>query len=273
MAPGPDDISRGEIRAIELANLLDRLPAGSRLLEIGAGSGYQASLIAAAGHQVEAVDLHLWGKRVFEVKPYDGVNLPFETASFDAVFSSNVLEHVVRLDELEAEIARVLKPDGFALHVIPTHWWRLWNSVTYYPALPKIIRGALGHLRQEKATPDAVDPAQPKPQAADENGSQAATPPRPRWRRWLKWLGTLAASPRHGERGNRFSEFFYFHPRWWRRHFTANGFTLTTDYPAGIYYSGNYLLGPRLALRTRQRLSKLLGSSTHVYVMEKGREG
>lgn len=260
---GSDTISRKEIRRAELGYLLARLAPASRVLEIGAGSGYQAALIAAAGHAVDAVDVQIWDERQFEVVRYDGANLPFEDARFDAVFSSNVLEHVVPLDELEAEIRRVLKPDGFALHVIPSHWWRLWNSLTWYPALPKIIRSALAHVRAE--TPDAPSPV-PSGDAPD---SAATGPARPKWRRYLKWTGTLLASPRHGERGNRFTEFCHFRPAWWRRHFRQSGFEITECRPAGIYYSGNYLLGPRLSLAARQRLSRLLGSSTWVYVLRK----
>lgn len=260
---GSDTISRREIRKAELGYLLARLAPGSRVLEIGAGSGYQAALIAAQGHAVDAVDVQIWDERQFEVLRYDGASLPFEDARFDAVFSSNVLEHVVPLDELEAEIRRVLKPGGFALHVIPSHWWRLWNSLTWYPALPKTIRSALAHVRAERT---AATPASPLPGAEPK---PAAPAPRPGWRRYLKWAGTLLASPRHGERGNRFTEFCHFHPAWWRRHFREAGFELAECRPAGIYYSGNYLLGPRLPLAARQRLSHLLGSSTWVYVLRK----
>jgi SAM-dependent methyltransferase len=262
---GSDTIARKDIRKAELDFLLARLAPGSRVLEIGAGSGYQASLIAAAGHAVDAVDVQIWEERQFDVVRYDGANLPFEDARFDAVFSSNVLEHVVPLDDLEAEIRRVLKPDGFALHVVPSHWWRLWNSLTWYPALPKTIRSALAHVRAERRQEPAVT-------APGDGSGRSSAPPaaRPKWRRYLKWFGTLLASPRHGERGNRFTEFFHFHPSWWRDHFRRAGFRIEECRPSHIYYSGNYLLGPHLPLAARQRLSRLLGSSTWVYLLRQG---
>jgi SAM-dependent methyltransferase len=176
--------------------------------------------------------------------------------TFDYVFSSNVLEHVPLLDELESEIARVLTTDGLAIHILPTHTWRLWTTLTYYPALPKIIGGALRHLEREKDDSHAPSSASVPVEKAPSG-----------LRRYLKWLGTLCMSPRHGERGNRATEFFYFRPSWWLDHFRRHNFDIQEHQGLGIYYSGNYLLGLRLGLAARLRLSAVLGSSTVVFVM------
>jgi SAM-dependent methyltransferase len=53
---------------------------------------------------------------------YDGKTLPFADASLDSVFSSEVFEHVFNLDELLAEIRRVLKPGGQFLVTVPFCW-------------------------------------------------------------------------------------------------------------------------------------------------------
>ena len=47
-----------------------------------------------------------------EVKWYDGQTLPFEDSYFDAVYSSDVLGHVVDVRSWLAELNRVLKPGG-----------------------------------------------------------------------------------------------------------------------------------------------------------------
>ncbi|MBO1073418.1 class I SAM-dependent methyltransferase [Roseomonas sp. 1311] len=49
----------------------------------------------------------------------DAHDLPFEDASFDAVFAEAVLEHVCDPQRVVAEIIRVLKPDGFVYAVTP----------------------------------------------------------------------------------------------------------------------------------------------------------
>lgn len=50
---------------------------------------------------------------------YDGVNLPFESKSFDTVLSVQVLEHTPRPFELFAEMARVLTDGGTMIVTVP----------------------------------------------------------------------------------------------------------------------------------------------------------
>lgn len=50
---------------------------------------------------------------------YDGKNIPFNNEHFDAVFSSEVLEHVFNPDEIIKELNRVLKKDGTMLLTCP----------------------------------------------------------------------------------------------------------------------------------------------------------
>jgi SAM-dependent methyltransferase len=53
---------------------------------------------------------------------YDGKHIPFPDASFDALFCSEVLEHVFDPDLVLAEIRRVLKPGANALLTVPFSW-------------------------------------------------------------------------------------------------------------------------------------------------------
>jgi len=53
---------------------------------------------------------------------YDGRNIPFANDSFDAVFCSEVFEHVFNLDEIVVEIRRVLKTNGRMLITVPFSW-------------------------------------------------------------------------------------------------------------------------------------------------------
>ena len=64
---------------------------------------------------------------------YDGVNLPFEDASFDTVLSVQVLEHTPEPQRLLEEMSRVLRPGGmlilnapfsFRLHEEPHDYFR-----------------------------------------------------------------------------------------------------------------------------------------------------
>ena len=122
------------IRTHELGIVLDMLPLTGRVLEIGAGTGWQARSLENHGYNVSAIDLtssEYRVNRVWPVTEYDGKNIPFEDNTFDIVFSSNVLEHIPHIYEFQKEIHRVLKPNGVALHVLPSSSWRFWTNITY----------------------------------------------------------------------------------------------------------------------------------------------
>jgi SAM-dependent methyltransferase len=53
---------------------------------------------------------------------YDGKTVPFEPQTFDSIFCSEVLEHVFNIDDILAELNRVLKKDGQLLLTIPFCW-------------------------------------------------------------------------------------------------------------------------------------------------------
>jgi len=229
------------LRAAEIAKVAVFIPARARVLEIGAGTGQQALELKRRGFDVAAIELKesaYSGDRVFPITDYDGAHIPFPDSSFDVVFSSNALEHVRDLGAMHAEIKRVLKPDGICVHVLPTHAWRYWSSLTAYPnALRHLGRAIKGGGRRE-------------------------------WGVALRWLGSAALQPRHGERGHAVTELWTFHPRWWRRNFRENGFTLLRDEPMGLFYTGSMLAGPRLDFGRRAILARHLGSACHLYVLK-----
>lgn len=233
------------MRSGEIAKVITLFRPGARILEIGAGTGQQAAEIARHGFAVDAIEVgssNYSGVRVFPIREYDGLHIPYPDASFDIVFSSNVLEHVPHLSELNREIARVLKPGGYGLHVMPTPSWRFWTTLTSIPA-------ALEHLltRRGKAAPAT---------GLSQSGSGGIG------QQLRRHFG------RHGERGNVLSELWLFRPAWWRNAFRADGFEIVRDEPTGIYYSGNTMLGARLSIARRQELAAWLGSSGHIYVVK-----
>lgn len=238
------------LRRAEMSALLQRLPwlAGD-LLEIGGGTGQQAAILAAAGLNVTAIDLPSSGyreARQFPIREYDGKHIPFPDGSFDVVFSSSTLEHIPDLESFEGEIARVLRPKGRAVHVLPTHHWRLWTSLAHYPAVILYI------WRRLKA-------AAPPPGGV---AGEAETVRRPSW-----WKALFP--PRHGERGNALTEWGYFHPRWWSAHFERTGWRIRESFPMGLLYTGYMIANGRLPLATRRSLARIFGSATRCFVLEK----
>lgn len=245
-----------------------------RVLEIGGGSGFQAALLAECVRECVSIDVKLHPQPVFPVTVYDGKTLPFEESSFDIIFSSNVLEHVSDLDSLLGECSRVLKPGGVMVHIVPSSWWRIWTTVSYYPALPKILMSNLRNLRELDAS--AVESRSPpkgakvegqKRQGRNSSGLMAII----RRHFKLKWIRTILISPRHGERGNEITEIFYFKASWWRNLFERNGWRVMDERPCQLFYSGNGLFGSLLNIRIRRILCRFLGSSTYLYKVSRRR--
>ncbi len=240
-----------KLRSHEIERVIGFMTPGARVLEIGAGTGQQAAELSARGFQVTAIEIresNYAEERLFDIVDYDGRTIPFPDKSFDIVFSSNVLEHVPNLTNLHAEIRRVLKPSGYCVHVLPTHSWRLWTTLssfpnafvyalTFTPRLIPDLRFSRGEIKRLSSA-------------------------------WLA-VTTRCASPffqrRHGERGNLISETWLFHPSWWRRNFVENGFEIIRDEPMGLFYTGNMLLGSRWSFASRHIVASILGSACHIF--------
>jgi len=225
-----------EIRMIELDSIFPYLPSGGRILEVVAGTGQQALALQEKGFEVSAIDLAgstYSEHRLFPVQDYDGRTFPFADSSFDVVFSSNVLEHVGDLSKMHSEIARVLKPGGKSIHIMPTHAWRAWTSLAGpLDAVQALVRGRF------------YDAA--------------------------KTIGATALLMPHGERGNAITELSLFRPAWWVRNFGENGFEVIEKRPVGLFYTGWMVLGKSLSFERRRKLSRILGNATYLFVAEKG---
>lgn len=236
------------IREYELDVAASWFPAGARVLEIGAGAGWQARRLSEQGFEVEAVDLAVSNYRqvqVFPVTVYDGHHLPFPEGHFDVVYSSSVLEHVPHLDALLVEMKRVLKPGGMAVHVVPSACWRFWTLAAHYPF---VVKAAWGMLRGRGAPTS--------PGAAAGAGGTA----KPRWREAL-W------PERHGERGTAISELYEFSRLAWGTRFRRGGWRIQTRSTTRVFYTGYAVVGGGWSLERRRGLRHVLGSACHVYVI------
>ncbi len=121
---------------------------GERVLEIGCGTGCDLLQFAKHGAVATGVDITrehigLARKRVGRLAHVlfaDATQLPFDTASFDYVYSHGVLHHLDQPRHMVEEIFRVLRPGGrFNVHVY-ANWsysrfalmlkhgrrWKLW---------------------------------------------------------------------------------------------------------------------------------------------------
>lgn len=242
-----DALRRWEIdRVLALAPT----PRGA-VLEIGAAGGFQAALLAGHFDRVAAIDLPQSipaGGTAFPVQPYDGQRLPFPDRSFDVVFSSNVLEHIPHVEAFQAEIRRVLKPGGRAVHVLPSASWRFWTTLTHYLDLPARVLARLGGRNEPPSGAPVAAPAPAKPGLAAR-------------------LGNLLFEYRHGERGTTLGELYLFSRPAWRALFRRNGFVVERAVPLGLFYTGYSLCDSALGIPARRTLASILGSATVLYVL------
>ena len=240
-----------EIRIHELSVVTDYLPRHGTMLEVGAGAGWQSEVLAQLGYRVVALDVATSRYRSIQSIPvflYDGSRMPFRPHSFDCFYSSNVLEHVRDLETFQQEALRVTKPDGVAVHLMPTAAWRFWTILTHYVfILRKVCSFALLRLRGRPGAEERSDSL-----LGNNRGNK---------------ISRALLPERHGEEGNLITEIYYFSRFRWRRRLSGAGWQVVEIIPTRLFYTGHLVFGYRVPLRIRNLLSYLLGSSCLVYIL------
>jgi len=243
--PGPPGHLE-RLRHAEIEPLRRYFGPGTRILELGGGTGYQASVLHSWGCSVTSIDVAPSASPApyYPVQRYDGVTIPCPARCFDVVFSSNVLEHVPppRLPALCGEMRRVLAGSGRAIHLLPSPAWRLWSCLSRYGFLLGVAAG-----RQTVAR------------------GHGEAGPRP-GRSIAQHIGRALLPPAHGEYPSALSELYYYSRRRWSRVFREGGFEVLAATGAGVFYT-DYALCRPLSVPARRRLARVLGSACHVFVL------
>ena len=270
------------IRRTELQPLRSQFPSGSRVLELGGGSGFQASILSSWGCRVESIDVasrpdplsQRYGRQYFAVTTYDGQRIPFADASFDVVYSSHMLYHAVDLDSMLAEISRVLRPGGIAIHILPSASWRFWTTLAHYPNLvrklamrPRLRADATGAARTafagqlSNAAPHSLD------LDSASTHSSAAHPSLKRFSPLKRARALLTVRPL-GPSSNVFQEWSSFRKDRWRTAFLAAGFRDVKALRGPLFYTG-HLMAPGLPFSLRSALALGLGPASYTWVMHR----
>jgi SAM-dependent methyltransferase len=114
---GPDlDYKMGVLKTIRSAG---------RILDFGCSWGYATYLMRQNGYSASGFEVSMpraaFAREHLDVPVIDSVEalaaLPNE--SFDIIYSNHVLEHLPSIGRVLASFARLLKPDGIAIHILP----------------------------------------------------------------------------------------------------------------------------------------------------------
>ena len=116
-------VGRAYDMALEIARLI---PAKSRVLDVGCGSGFIAHhLSAMLGSSVIGIDLAETTEAAIDYRQFDSTRIPVSESAVDAVLLCYVLHHAQEFGALMSELRRVLTEGGLAVvyEDIPAAWW------------------------------------------------------------------------------------------------------------------------------------------------------
>lgn len=130
-----------------VADFARGLPAGSRILDAGAGPCHYRPLFAHCEYRSQDFAAYEGSEHSYGDIDYVGdiTSIPVQDASFDCVVCTEVLEHIPEPDRAIAEFARIVKPGGrllltaplgSAIHMAPYHYYGGFTPYWYQRVLP-----------------------------------------------------------------------------------------------------------------------------------------
>ena len=125
----------------EVAKLATKV--NGRLLDVGCAGGTLTEKVAKRARPERVVGVDISVKSVaysltkrpqFDVTVGDAEELPFQDATFEAIFCSEVMEHLTSPDKMLSEVRRCLTPTGYAVVMVPAETplfkflWFFWTK-------------------------------------------------------------------------------------------------------------------------------------------------
>ena len=114
--------------------------AGKAALDVGCREGHQTKWLESKGYQVTSIDQ----EKVYEHCEIVDINdgLPFLGNSFDLIWCSEVIEHLINPAKTIEEFNRVLKPGGKMILTTPNSYFILMNILHLFGLSPQKLQNA-----------------------------------------------------------------------------------------------------------------------------------
>ena len=180
--------------------------------------------------------------------------------------------------EFQSEMQRVLTKDGIAIHLMPTATWRLWTNLTHYWGSVRFCARYCERLLKHVVVGTApryeasfeLQTTEPlKTESTNTDNTENMSHMRVTPRQYIKALWNLSIPKRHGEFGNCISELYYFSRMRWKQLFRRTNWNVHEYATNKMFYSGEGVLDSHLPIHLRQKLSRVLGSSCHIFALKK----
>ena len=146
------NLIREIIRTREIELVFNKFPQNyfEYSLEIGSGNGTQSRKLIYWTSHLLSTDIN-FNRLEYEINSNinyqicDANILPYKSETFDLIYSSNLLEHLLDPKLSLNEMHRVLKNEGIMIHIIPNQFWKLSHLLLFYPnQLLLLIRKLIG---------------------------------------------------------------------------------------------------------------------------------
>jgi len=156
-AADPYYVEQAEQRIANAHRLLDLVPSGGRLLEIGCACGFLLLAARERGFTAEGVEMSAWASAHardqygLDVRTGNLESLALPAGSYDVVVLADVIEHLTDPRRTLRDIHRVLRPGGRLLLLTPDvgsltarllgpRWWGLLDDHYFYFSRPTLRR-------------------------------------------------------------------------------------------------------------------------------------
>lgn len=147
-----DPLFRSRARDLLVAHLVDRLPDGARVLDVGCGNGTTLQVATDLGFRAHGLDISEAAvascrRRGLSASVDDFAARVVEPSSFDLVTFWDVLEHLKAPREFIEAAAAALRPGGWLLVKVPHHRWLSTHLAATVPRLSRSILATPAHLQ------------------------------------------------------------------------------------------------------------------------------